>query len=175
LGGWVLGEILASTSGFARCNGDKTMFYKALLLVLPFFGFAFQACPQGLAVAPGLWETASQITVTVAEEGAAAEEVLPREAISQACIRPGDMILEPIDLAGPDCTVSDVSLDTPEMSFVLMCQRGGVTFYGTMTAVADGTGTITEAHMMLTGRRADGREVQITADTQSHRTGPCLG
>lgn len=150
------------------------MYIRVLTLIMLGAQFAYSASAQGLAVVPGQWETSSQVDVAISQGEADADAFFPRSAISESCIRPAQMVLQPLDFAGPGCKVSDVSIADPAMSFVLVCERGETTFYGTMMATADASGTHTSASMRLAGRQPDGREVTISATTESHRTGPCL-
>lgn len=136
--------------------------------------FAPLASAQGLSVLPGHWETTSKVDVSVSRGAEDLETLFPSEEKSESCIPSSHMVLQPLDFAGPGCSVSDVAIAGDEMSFVLVCERRDTTFYGTMTATSDGTGTQTQSRMRLAGRQPGGGEVTIAATTQSHRTGPCL-
>lgn len=134
---------------------------------------ATPASADGLPVTPGLWKSTSTILVSVdptSPDGAA-----PEITTSETCISRGSQVLGAEQLAGPGCSPSDITQNEDGISFVLVCKTPEATLYGTMTAMALSGGTQTEAHMTLTGRRADGREVAITADFSGERLGPCTG
>ena len=130
---------------------------------------------RGLDVTPGLWESTSEIAISLVEEDAAETLLETRTEISQSCITPQDHVLDAVDLAGPGCTASDIWVSEPDMSLVLVCRQSDVTFYGTMVASAGPDGRTTVAQMTLKGRRADGSELHIKAEMTSALTGPCVG
>ncbi|MEL6569070.1 MAG: DUF3617 family protein [Pseudomonadota bacterium] len=131
------------------------------------------ALADGLPMAPGLWKSTSTVTVSINSVEPAALAAQPETRISEACIPQSAKVLDARRLAGPGCEPSDVTRSGDDMSFVLVCQRADITLYGSMTASALAEGTQTHAQMVLTGRNADGNEMQIQADMVSERLGPC--
>lgn len=149
---------------------EKSVCFAALAL-----GLSAAAGADGLNVTPGLWESTSEISVSLADEAAAETLLESRTEITQSCVTQQDHILDAIELAGPGCTVSDLWVEGPAMSFVLVCKHSEITFYGTMVASAAEDGRSTVAQMTLKGRRSDGQEIHIRADMAGTLRGPCGG
>lgn len=149
----------------------KCVAFGALFLI------AGSICPtagaDGLPVAPGLWKSTSTILVSLDALEQASQEAVPDVRTVESCIANSAKILDAERLAGPGCVPSDVTRNGDGISFVLVCQRGDITLYGSMTALALADGTETRAQMILTGRSAEGREMQINANMVGERVGPC--
>ncbi|MEM1151312.1 MAG: DUF3617 family protein [Pseudomonadota bacterium] len=144
-------------------------------MMLAALGLAAGASADGLSVAPGLWKSTSTIVVDLNALEKASLQTPTEVQTSESCLSNTAQVLNAQMLAGPECVPSDIRQSGDEMSFVLVCQRGDVTLYGSMTAQAFADGTETVAHMTLTGRSADGHEMQINAETVGERLGPCQG
>lgn len=128
---------------------------------------------DGLPVVPGLWKSTSTIVVSLDALEPASQPPLPDVHTVESCIANSAKILDAERLAGPGCIPSDVTQTGDGISFVLVCQRGDITLYGSMTASALAGGNETRAQMVLTGRSAEGREMQVNANMVGERVGPC--
>jgi len=128
---------------------------------------------DGLPVTPGLWKSQSTVQISFVAPGQVAPTLEPEVRASQSCVSDASHVLDAGSLAGPGCEASDITTIKDGISFVLVCQRTDATLYGTMTAKALAGGSQTLAHMTLTGRSADGREMKIDAEMVGERLGPC--
>lgn len=153
------------------------MWQKSICVLAALAGWESLAAADisGLSVTPGRWESTSEIIISVVGEDGVETELETRTEISQSCITPQDHVLDAVELAGPGCSVSDIWVSEPDMSFVLVCRRSEMTFYGTMVASAGEEGRTTMGRMTLKGRHDDGSELHIRADMTGAHTGPCVG
>lgn len=153
------------------------MWWKSICVFAALAGWESLAAADvsGLTVTPGRWESTSEISISVVGEAEEETVLETRTEISQSCITPQDHVLDAAELAGPGCSVSDIWVKDPDMSFVLVCRQSELTFYGTMVASAGDDGHTTMGRMTLKGRREDGSELHIRADMTGAHAGPCVG
>ncbi len=145
---------------------------RVIFCALVWFGLPCQVLADGLAVAPGMWQSDSRIQAYRLVAGT--RSPLPEVTASHSrCIGVERPELSASDLAGAGCEVTDVNRDSSSMSFVLTCRREEASFYGSMSAARLDAGHRAETRMELSGRRLDGSEIQIIAESEIRRTGAC--
>jgi len=142
----------------------------ALVFILILAGARAQG--EGLPVAPGLWQAESRVEAYRLADGT--RSPLPEVTTSHSrCIGADRPEISVRDLAGAGCDASEISRKDGSISFVLACRRQGADFYGSMSAERLDSGNRARTHMELSGRRPDGSEIKIIAESTAQRTGAC--
>lgn len=127
-----------------------------------------------ISLTPGHWESSSSIEVVVLRGGEAESVLSPSVDVREQCLRPKNAVLDPVDLAGPGCTVLSSNVSETGLQIDLSCSRVDGQYIGWVRADAGDAGLSTVAEMELTSVRDDGSERIIRAHLSSRRSGPCL-
>ena len=127
-----------------------------------------------ISLTPGHWESSSSIEIVVVRGGEPESLLSPSIDVREQCLRPKHAVLDPVDLAGPGCTVLSTSATETGLQIDLSCSRVDGQYTGWVRADAGDAGLSTVAEMELTSVRDDGSQRIVRAHLSSRRSGPCL-
>lgn len=130
------------------------------------------ASAQSLSVKPGKWETATTFNGTIEAEGMSME--LPgKTAKTTQCIDEDDATFKPEQMAGDDCTATNVQSTSRSISFDIACNQQGASMTGSMEATASSDGTKVYGTMSMQGSHAGAGSLDMQGDFSGQRLGPC--